>query len=179
MKSNLTKIVLKALAGIVALSIISFSASANDNDDDSFAPGGTAVDHHTLQFQHLKIVMDLKARTPADLAFGATIAGRIMTHPDSHLVIIIEGPAISVFAKKNYLDHQGIVDTWADLAQKGVHVEYCGNSVHGAGLKPTSMTGLSATNPAVVNPGAFPTIANYEAQGYGLVIPMVLEQPKP
>ena len=176
MEFKLTKIALTILAGITALTILSANA---DEGDDSFAPGGTAIDQHAMQFHNLKIIMDLKARTPAELAFGATIAARIMTHPNTHLAIVIEGPAISVFAKKNYLDHQGIVDTWVALAQKGVHVEYCGNSVHGAGLAPDDMTGLSKDNPAVVNPGAFPTIANYEAQGYGLVIPMVLELPKP
>lgn len=176
MKSNLTKIALTAMAGMAALSILSAHA---DNGDDSFAPGGTAVDQHAEQFHHLKIVMDLKARTPADLSFGATTAGRIMSHPDTHLVVIIEGPAVGVFAKKNYLDHQGTIDAWADLAKKGVRVEYCGNSVHGAGLQPSDMTGLDRNNPAVVNPGAYPSIANYEAEGYGLVIPMVLEKPKP
>lgn len=176
MNYQLTKIALAAMLGLSAVST-SLTAFAGD-DDSSFAPGGTAIDQHTQQFHNLKIVMDLKVKTIADVAFGAVTAGRIISHPGTKLVVIVEGPAVTAFAKKNYLDHQGTIDAWADLAQKGVKVEYCGNSVHGAGLLPLDMTGLSEKNPAVVNPGAYPTIANYESQGYGLVLPMLLEQPK-
>ncbi len=168
-----------ALATVLGFSAISTSIAAYAGDDDgSFAPGGTAVDQHTQQFHNLKVVMDLKVKSIDDVAFGAVTAGRIISHPGTKLVVIVEGPGVTAFAKKNYLDHQGTIDAWADLAQKGVKVEYCGNSVHGAGLSPADMTGLSEKNPAVVNPGAYPTIANYEAQGYGLVLPMLLEQPK-
>lgn len=145
-------------------------------DDDGFAPGGTAIDHHTQQFSKLKIVMDLKAESPASVGFGATVASRILQHPDAQLVVIIEGPGIAVFAKKNYLDHQGIVDNWVDLAKKGVRIEYCGNSVRGAGLKPADMTGLSTKNPAIVNAGAYPTLAHYESQGYNPVVTTLLEK---
>ncbi len=148
-------------------------------DDDSFAPGGTAIDHHTEQYTGLKIVMDLKVRIPADVAFGAATAKRIIAYPNATLVVVIEGPSVAMFAKKNYLDHQGMVDEWADLANHGVHVEYCGQSVHGAGLKPSDMDGLSTKNPAVVNPGALPSIAHYEQMGYALVIPSPHVQPAP
>lgn len=176
MNFKLTNIAFTCVIGLAAVSA-SFSAMAGE-DDSSFAPGGTAIDHHELKFKNLKIVMDMKVKTIADVAFGAVTAGRIISHPGTQLVVIVEGPAVSAFAKKNYLDHQGTIDAWADLAQKGVHVEYCGNSVHGAGLLPSDMTGLSEKNPAVVNPGAYPTIANYESQGYEFVLPMLLEQPK-
>ena len=145
-------------------------------DDDSFAPGGTAIDHSAQPIPDLKVVMDLKVRTPADVAFGYVTSKRIIAQPGAKLVVIIEGPAIAVFAKKNYLDHQGIVDNWAELAQAGVHIEYCGNSVHGFGFQPADMDGLSTSNPAEVNIGAFPGIAHYEKLGYGLVIPTRLEQ---
>ena len=100
-----------------------------------------------------------------------------MEHPGAQLVVVIEGPGISRFAKKNYLEHQGVIDSWVGLVQKGVHVEYCGNSVHGAGLKPSDMVGLSTKNPAVVNPGAFPSLAHYESQGFNPVVTMLLEKP--
>ncbi|MDR3390120.1 MAG: DsrE family protein [Sulfuriferula sp.] len=145
-------------------------------DDGGFAPGGTAIDHHSEQFSNLKIVMDLKAESPASAGFGATVASRIMAHPGAQLVVIIEGPGITTFAKKNYLDHQGIVDNWVDLAQKGVHIEYCGNSVRGAGLKPSDMVGLSEKNPAIVNAGAYPTIAHYESLGFNPVVTTLLEK---
>ena len=51
--------------------------------------------------------MDLKAESSASVGFGAIVAARIMEHPGAKLIVIIEGPAITVFAKKNYLDHQG------------------------------------------------------------------------
>ncbi len=146
-------------------------------DDDSFAPGGTAIDQSTQPYHDLKAVMDLKVRNPSDVAFGYVTAKRIIAQPGAKLVVIIEGPAIAVFAKKNYLDHQGIVDNWAELADAGVQIEYCGNSVHGFGFKPSDMDGLSKSNPAVVNIGAFPSIAHYEQQGYGLIMPAQLEKP--
>jgi|GEM_PF-5894548 len=82
-----------------------------------------------------------------------------------------------MFAKKNYLDHQGIVDQWVDLANHGVQVEYCGNSVQGAHLTPADMEGLTEQNLAVVNPGAFPSIAHYESLGYALVVPILMPAP--
>ncbi len=154
---------------VLALSALTGGA-AFAAKDASFAPGGTAIDHHTEQFSHLKIVMDLKAATPASVGFGAMVAGRIMQQPKAQLVVVVEGPAIGVFAKKNYIAHQGIVDTWVKLVKKGVKVEYCGNSVRGAGLKPSDMVGLSSASPAVVNVGAFPTLAHYETAGFKPVV---------
>ena len=167
----------KKLVITLALVMTGLSApAAHAGDDDGFAPGGTAIDRHTEQFSKLKIVMDLKAESPASAGFGATVAARILDHPGSQLVVIIEGPGIAIFAKKNYLDHQGIVDNWAELAAKGVHVEYCGNSVRGAGLKPADMVGLSEKNPAVVNAGAYPTLAHYESLGFNPVVTTLLEK---
>ena len=173
MKSNSTKLVLTILLAASVLSVL----PARAEDDNSFAPGGTAIDHHTEKFTHLKIVMDLKANNPPSVGFGAIVASRIMEHPGAQLVVVIEGPGISLFAKKNYLAHQGIIDSWVSLVQKGVHVEYCGNSVHGAGLKPGDMIGLSTKNPAVVNPGAYPSIAHYESQGFNPVVTILPEKP--
>lgn len=168
---------LNLLAVAFALSATTMSSMpAMAGSDDSFAPGGTAIDHHTEQFKNLKIVMDLKTENPAGVAFGATVAARIMEHPGAQLVVVIEGPGISVFAKKNYLDHQGIVDNWVAVVNKGVKVEYCGNSVRGAGLKPSDMTGLSKKNPAVVNAGAYPTLAHYESLGFNPVVTTLLEK---
>ncbi|MBV1705649.1 MAG: DsrE family protein [Hyphomicrobiales bacterium] len=145
-------------------------------DDGSFAPGGTAIDHSTEQFHDLKIVMDLKAVSPASINFGSIVAGRIMKQKGTQLVVVVEGPAINVFAKKDYIDHQGIVDSWVKLVKAGVRVEYCGNSVHGAGLKPADMTGLSSAHPAVVNLGAFPTLAHYQTLGYKPIVVELLDK---
>jgi intracellular sulfur oxidation DsrE/DsrF family protein len=161
---------------MLAMALTTLPAAAIAGEDDGFAPGGTAIDHHTGQFTNLKIVMDLKAESPASAGFGATVATRILSHPGTQLIVIIEGPGITTFAKKNYLDHQGIVDNWVELAQKGVHIEYCGNSVHGAGLKPADMIGLSEKNPATVNSGAFPSLAHYESLGYSPIVTMLLEK---
>lgn len=157
------------------LATLMFGSVGVKADDTALYPGGTALDHHAEKFNNLKIVMDLKARNVANLSFASVVAKRIMEHPGSKLVVIIEGPAIEAFAKENYLDHQGVIDNWVSLAEKGVKVEYCGNSVKGAGLKPEDMMGLAEKNPAVVNPGAFPTIAHYETLGYKLVIPEKLD----
>jgi intracellular sulfur oxidation DsrE/DsrF family protein len=147
-------------------------------DDDSFAPGGTAVDRHTERFQDLKIVMDLKAKDVDAIKYGTMVASRIIDHPGTKLVVVIEGPMVSMFAKKNYLDHQGIIDQWVGYAEKGVQVEYCGNSVNSVHLKPEDMEALSDKNKAVVNSGAFPSIAHYESQGYALVVPMAMPLPE-
>lgn len=140
--------------------------------DDSFAPGGTAIDRHTEQFHDLKVIMDLKAKDIDSVKYSTMVASRIMEHPGTKLVVIIEGPFVAMFAKKNYLDNQGIVDQWVDLANQGVRVEFCGNSVQGAHLTPAEMEGLTEKNPAVVNSGAYPSLAHYESLGYELVIPL-------
>ncbi len=160
-----------ALVLVTLASGVAFAA-----DDSSFAPGGTALDHSSEQFRNLKIVMDLKAVSPASINFGAIVAGRIMQQTGTQLVVVVEGPAIKVFAKKNYIDHQGIVDSWVKLVKSGVKVEYCGNSVHGAGLKPSDMAGLSAAKPAVVNLGAFPTLAHYETVGFKPIVVELLDK---
>ncbi len=146
-------------------------------DDSSFAPGGTAIDQHAERFQDLKIIMDLKAKDVDTVKYSTMVATRVLEHPGTKLVVIIEGPFVAMFAKKNYLDHQGIVDQWVDLANKGVHVEYCGNSVQGAHLLPSDMEGLTEKNPAVVNPGAYPSMAHYESLGYALIVPIQIAAP--
>lgn len=178
MKAEIMNPIVKKLSLSLLLNLAVLSAIPAHAADDGFAPGGTAIDHQTEKFTKLKMVMDLKADSPASLGFGATVASRIMQHPGAKLIVIIEGPGIAVFAKKNYLDHQGIVDSWVDLVNKGVKVEYCGNSVHGVGLTPADMTGLSKKNPAVVNAGAYPTLAHYESQGFNPVVTTLLEKPK-
>lgn len=159
------------LSALVVASLAWTSQQTLADDSDSFAPGGTAIDHHADTFSGLKAVMDLKVRTPADVNFGAITVKRILAQPNAKLIVIIEGPAVSMFAKKNYLDHQGTVDSWAEVADAGAQIEYCGNSVHGAGLQPSDMDGLSKRNPAIVDPGAYPSIAHHEQQGYVLIMP--------
>lgn len=173
MKKSSSVTMILSLASVLLLA----QTPALASDDDSFAPGGTAIDHSTEQFHNLKVVMDLKARFASDISFGMTVAKRITAHPGAKLVVVIEGPEVAMFAKKNYLDHQGIIDGWAELANKGVHIEFCGNSVHGAGLTPQDMDGLSESTPAVVNPGAYPTIAHYEQLGYALALPSPQDKP--
>lgn len=159
---------------LLAIALPAAPARAEDGSD--FAPGGTAVDQHDQRFPGLRIVMDLKAKDPANLQFGAKVASNIIQHPGAKLVVVVEGPSVGVFAKKNYLDHQGLVDAWVDLAKKGVKVEYCNNSLHAAGLKPSDMVGLTTENPAVVNPGAFPALARYESLGYAPITLMLIER---
>lgn len=171
------KTILKALVLAASLNAL-LPASAALAEDESFAPGGTAIDRHTEQYHDLKIIMDIKAKDVETVKYSTMVASNIIEHPGAKLAVVIEGPFVSMFAKKNYLDHQGIVDQWVALANKGVKVEYCGSSVHGAHLTPADMEGLTEKNPAVVNPGAYPAIAHYELQGYALVIPIPLSSPE-
>lgn len=162
----------KLLILVAAASLLgSFTRAANADDDSSFAPGGTAVDHSMKKFHGQKIIMDLKAMNPETVKYGLMVGTRISSLRGEKLVIVIEGPLVKVFAKKNYLDHQGIIDRYAALAKAGVHIEYCGNSVKSAGLKPSDMTGLDKKHTAIVNSGAYPTIAHYESKGYALIVP--------
>ncbi len=170
---------MKAVFNMALLVFLGMAALQARADDDSFAPGGTAVDHSTVHFHDLKIIVDLKAKDIDAVKYGTMVATRILEHPGAKLVVVIEGPFVTVFAKKHYLDHQGIVDKWADLAKRGVKVEFCGNSIHSMGLKPSDMEGLDEKNPAAVNSGAYPSIAHYESMGYNLVIPIQMpESPK-
>ncbi len=169
------KMILKTLVLAASLSALSGTALA---EDESFAPGGTAIDKHTEQYRDLEVIMDVKARDAEAVKYATMVASNIISHPGARLAVVIEGPMVSMFAKKNYLDHQGIVDQWVSLAEKGVKVEYCGSSVHAAHLSPSDMEGLTEKNPAVVNPGAYPAIAHYESQGYALVIPIPMSAPE-
>jgi intracellular sulfur oxidation DsrE/DsrF family protein len=167
MKLTKKMLVLVAAAGLLG----AFALSANAGGDDSFAPGGTAIDHSKVKQHGQKIVMDLKALNIETVKYGLMVATRIHSLRDEKLVVVIQGPLIKMFAKKNYLDHQGIIDKFAALAKAGVHFEYCGNSVESAKLTPADMTGLDEKNPAVVNSGAYPALAHYEAKGYALIVP--------
>ncbi len=171
------KIILKTLVLAASLNAL-LPTSAALAEDESFAPGGTAIDRHTEQYHDLKIIMDIKAKDVETVKYSTMVASNLIEHPGTKLAVVIEGPYVSMFAKKNYLDHQGIVDQWVALANKGVKVEYCGSSVHGAHLSPSDMEGLTEKNPAVVNPGAYPALASYELQGYALVIPIPLSTPE-
>ncbi len=168
---------LKALVLAASLNALLAAGQARA-EDDTFAPGGTAIDKHTEQYHDLKVIMDIKAKDVETVKYRTMVAPNIIEHPGAKLAVVIEGPSVAMFAKKNYLDHQGIVDQWVALANKGVKVEYCGSSVHGAHLSPSDMEGLTEKNPAVVNPGAYPAIAHYESQGYALVIPIPLSSPE-
>lgn len=171
------KMILKTLILAASLNAL-LPIGAARAGDESFAPGGTAIDKHAEKFHDQKIIMDLKAKDVDTVKYSTMVASRIMEHPGAKLVVIIEGPLVSMFAKKNYLDHQGIVDQWVALANKGVQVEFCGNSVQGAHLVPADMEGLTEKNPAVVNPGAYPSIAHYESLGYALVVPILMPSPE-
>ncbi len=167
----------KSVAGVF-LGLALACGSAAQAADDGFAPGGTAANHTQERYAGLKVVMDAKVSDPAELYFYAMVANRILEHPNAQLVIVVEGPGVTTFAKANYLDHQGIVDSFAELANKGVRIEYCGNSVAAAHLRPEDMAGLTEKNVAVVNPGAFPSIAHYEMLGYAPITPTLLKRTK-
>jgi intracellular sulfur oxidation DsrE/DsrF family protein len=167
---------MKSILKLAVVALFGLSAMQAIADDDSFAPGGTAIDHSKVYYKNLKIVMDLKAKDINAVKYATMVATRVLDHPGAKLAVVIEGPFVTVFAKKNYLDHQGIVDKWAALAGKGVQVEFCGNSIHSMGLKPSDMEGLDEKTPAVVNSGAYPTIAHYESLGYNLIIPIQMPE---
>ena len=154
-----------ALLAVATANIPAFAA----ND---FEPYGTAIDHSHIKYDGLKVVMDAGGSTPADTAFQAMVAERIMQMPHAKLIMVIQGPVIKLFSKQAYLEHQGLVERIAALRDKGVKIEFCGNSVHAAGLKPSDMIGIGT-----VVPGAYPALADAELHGYALIKPMRLLPP--
>ncbi len=136
-------------------------------------PYGTAVDHSHMKYQGLKIVMDAGGAIPADTEFQAMVAERIMQMPHAKLIMVIQGPMIKAFSKGAYVDQQGLVERIAALKEKGVQIEFCGNSVTAARLKPSDMIGIGT-----VVPGAYPALAEAERHGYALIKPIRLVIPQ-
>lgn len=135
--------------------------------DKSLEPYGTAVDHSHVQYRGLKVVMDAAGAVPADTNFQAMVAERITEMPGAKLIMVIQGPMVRAFSKPAYMANQALVDRIAALAHKGVKVEFCGNSVKAAKLKPSDMIGIGT-----VVPGAYPALADAERHGYALIKPM-------
>ncbi|MHB8257385.1 MAG: DsrE family protein [Acidiferrobacterales bacterium] len=140
--------------------------------ENAFEPYGTAVDHSHIKYDGLKVVMDAGGSTPADTAFQTMVAERIMQMPHAKLIMVIQGPVIRIFSKDEYIQHQGLVQRVAALRKKGVQIEFCGNSVRAAKLKPSDMIGIGT-----VVPGAYPALAEAERHGYALIKPMRLLPP--
>ena len=139
---------------------------------NAFEPYGTAIDHSHIKYDGLKVVMDAGGSTPADTAFQTMVAERIMQMPHAKLIMVIQGPVIKIFSKGEYIQHQGLVQRVAALRKKGVKIEFCGNSVRAAKLKPSDMIGIGT-----VVPGAYPALADAERHGYALIKPMRLLPP--
>ena len=148
------------------------AASAPVHAKNAFEPYGTAIDHSHIKYDGLKVVMDAGGSTPADTAFQTMVAERIMQMPHAKLIMVIQGPVIRIFSKDEYIQHQGLVQRVAALRKKGVQIEFCGNSVRAAKLKPSDMIGIGT-----VVPGAYPALAEAERHGYALIKPMRLLPP--
>lgn len=164
----------------IALSAALLALASPVYAGDGLQPYGTATDHSHMKYENLKIVMDAPTAGPADSAFQAFVANKLMTMPHTKLIMVIQGPAIKLFSKDAYADHQGLVERYAALRDKGVQIEFCGNSLLAQKLKPSDMIGIGT-----VVPGAYPAIADAERRGYGMikvlrVVPMpVPKQAKP
>ncbi len=148
------------------------TAAAPVYASNGFEPFGTAIDHSHIKYYGLKVVIDAGGAIPADTAFQAMVAGRIMQMPHAKVIMVISGPVIRMFAKSAYIKHQALIDHLATLRKEGLKIEFCGNSVQAVGLKPSDMIGLGT-----VVPGAFPAIADAERHGYAMVKPTRLVPP--
>ncbi|MHB8453823.1 MAG: DsrE family protein [Acidiferrobacterales bacterium] len=161
-----------ALSLLSATVLLVTTAAAPVFAANDLEPYGTAVDHSHIKYQGLKIVMDAGGATPADTEFQAMVAERIMQMPHAKLIMVIQGPMVKAFSKDAYVDHQGLVERIAALKEKGVQIEFCGNSVAAAKLKPSDMIGIGT-----VVPGAYPALADAERHGYALIKPIRLAPP--
>lgn len=159
----------------IALSVVVLGLTAPVFADDDLQPYGTAVNHINMKYDNLKIVMDAPGATPEDTAFQAMVAEKIMGMPNAKLIIVVQGPMVKLFSKGAYSAHQGLVQRYAALKDKGVQIEFCGNSLMAQKLKPVDMIGIGT-----VVPGAYPALADAERQGYALIKPMrVVPMPVP
>ena len=157
MHSSLRSLILVAA---VVVAVPAFAAQALE-------PYGTAVDHSHMKYHGLKVVMDAAGAVPADTNFQAMVAERIMEMPGAKLIMVIQGPMVRAFSKSAYVANQALVDRVAALREKGVKIEFCGNSVKAAKLKPSDIVGIGT-----VVPGAYPALADAERHGYALIKPM-------
>ena len=85
--------------------------------------------------------------------------------------VVLHGAEIVTLAKKNYDKYEKVVERMKYYAEFGVEFKVCANSAHDYGYKPEDFHDF-----VQIVPNAITEIIHWQMQGYGLVIPQVLEK---
>lgn len=85
--------------------------------------------------------------------------------------VVLHGAEIVTLAKKNYEKYKKVVERMKYYAEFGVEFKVCANSAHDYGYKPEDFHEF-----VQIVPNAITEIIHWQMQGYGLVIPQVLEK---
>ena len=153
---------------IALASLVCFvSGSAYGGDSEPFSPYGHAQPT-TVKYQPVKMVMEVSGATPADMAVSLGVAKQFLgiAPKGSKMALVVIGGGIRAFAIENYEKYQGIVDKAAELRDAGMEIKFCGNSIKGAGYKPSDIDGIGE-----VVPGGYLEIARYVGEGYVHITP--------
>ena len=85
--------------------------------------------------------------------------------------VVLHGAEIVTLAKKNYKKYKTVVERMRYYAELGVEFKVCANSAHDYGYEPEDFQDF-----VQIVPNAITEIVHWQMQGYGLVIPQVLEK---
>ena len=85
--------------------------------------------------------------------------------------VVLHGAEVVTLAKKNYPKYKEVVERMKYYAEFGVEFKVCANSAHDFGYEPEDFHDF-----VQIVPNAITEIVHWQMQGYGLVIPQVLER---
>lgn len=85
--------------------------------------------------------------------------------------VVLHGAEIVTLARKNYEKYKTVVERMRYYAELGVEFKVCANSAHDYGYNPEDFQDF-----VQIVPNAITEIIHWQMQGYGLVIPQVLEK---
>lgn len=85
--------------------------------------------------------------------------------------VVLHGAEVVTLAKKNFEKYREVVERMKYYAEFGVEFKVCANSAHDFGYTPEDFHDF-----VQIVPNAITEIVHWQMQGYGLVIPQVLER---
>jgi len=88
-----------------------------------------------------------------------------------HAVVVIHGTEIVTVVKKNYARYRDAVDRMRYYAGLGVKFRVCALAAADYGYEPKDFQDF-----VEVAPSAFDELVHWQMQGYGLIVPRVLER---
>lgn len=111
------------------------------------SPYGVAGDDQR-SYSSTNIVFDVYCQDPEQLTGIFRDLDAIMATLKGHVVVVIRGAEIAVFARKNYSQYRIIVDRLARLSSQGVQFRIDRASIQEVGLEAMDMHGFSTVVPS-------------------------------